>query len=446
MLHYNRLIVSFILLFCLLTLSAFIFPNVLWFFILLLALWGLIFLRTCKAYGPAYQNMEKLLKQIEPYITVTKLEMLPELIKSTYEQFDRERSELEMTIKNNETEIEELRKLKKSLDELCPVHIPVDLDGRWDALIAREWGKVNKDALENLNTIKLMNDQNHEFIAEVIQEFGAQQDTFTTFSQKYRINMEEYTRKAENAKKAVLDELDHSSKKIEETFAQFIQVEDITEKIKMISLNLSIEASKVRGSESFSFLARELRRLAQSTDETIKSMSLSIKDTVVSMKNSREDQVRDLNTMDVILQEFEKLLKEYDDASGKLHEYMRRAIDRINTNQEEQKTILLNFFKTLQQIAITKEELDHKLTYYGIFLKQTNEYVQRVLRSEKQCRGTACPQRRAMLEELSKIANTDEERRMVNEVFKEYLDEDREAQHGSLSGALKGDSNDFISF
>jgi len=443
---YNRLLLSFLFIFCFLTLSAFIFPRGVWFCILLLALWGLAFIRTCKAYGSANQNMEQLLKQIEPYAAVTNLEMLPEVIKSTSEQFDRERSELERTIKNNEVELEELRKLKNSLNELCPVHIPVDISGRWDALIDREWGKVNKDALDNLNTIKLMNDQNQEFISEVIKEFGEQQNTFTSFSQKYRVNMEEYTRKAETAKRAVLDELANSSKKIEDTFAQFIQIEDITEKIKMISLNLSIEASKVRGSESFSFLARELRRLAQSTEETIKGISVSIKETVVSMKNSREDQVRDLTTMDSILQEFEKLLKEYDDASEKLHSYMRRAIDRINTNQEEQKTILLNFFKTLQQIAITKEELEHKLEYYGVFLKLTNEYVQKALRTEKQCLGTACPQRKVFLEELSKIANTDEERRMVNDLFKELLDEDREAQHGSLAGALVTDSNDFISF
>jgi len=390
--------------------------------------------------------MEQVLKHIQFYVGSTNTEMLQEDITNAFEQFRREKAELEKKITSYEVELEELRKLKNSLNELCPVHIPVDISGRWDALIDREWGKVNKDSLDNLNTIKLMNDQNHEFITEVIKEFEEQQNNFTSFSQKYRVNMEEYTKKAETAKRAVLDELAHSSKKIEDTFAQFIQVEDITEKIKMISLNLSIEASKVRGSESFSFLARELRRLAQSTEETIKGISTSIKDTVISMKNSREDQVRDLTTMDSILQEFENLLKEYDDASSKLHVYMRRAIERINTNQEDQKTILLNFFKTLQQIAIVKEELEHKVHYYDIFVRQTNEYVQKVLRSDKQCRGTACPQRRAVMEELAKIANTDEERRMVNELFKELLGEDREAQHGSLAGAFNSDSNDFISF
>uniref|UniRef100_A0A7C3IJS0 Uncharacterized protein n=1 Tax=Gracilinema caldarium TaxID=215591 RepID=A0A7C3IJS0_9SPIR len=390
--------------------------------------------------------MEQVLNHIQAHVGSTNTAMLPEDITKAFEQFRREKAALEKNIKTYEEELKGLRQLKNSVDELCPVHVPVDISGRWNALIDREWDKVNKDALDNLNTIKLMNDQNQEFISEVIKEFGEQQNTFTSFSQKYRVNMEEYARNAETAKKAVLDELDHSSQKIEDTFAQFIQVEDITEKIKMISLNLSIEASKVRGSESFSFLARELRRLAQSTEETIKGISTSIKDTVVSMKHSREDQVRDLTTMDSILQEFEKLLKEYDDASGKLHTYMRRAIDRININQEDQKTILLNFFKTLQQIAITKEELEHKVQYYEIFVRQTNEYVQKVLRSDKQCRGTACPQRRAVMDELAKIANTDEERRMVNELFKELLGEDREAQHGSLAGALKGDSNDFISF
>lgn len=435
--------------------SFLVFRPGLWIFLSLLPIWALFKMRAdwqTRRYLLYMEQMMVDIKSILPEaigdagLAVSDPKEICTSIREILKTIFDEKARLELQLQEAERKADAFVEYKQSLDTLCPVHIPVDIDSRWNALIDREWGVVNKEALENLNKIKLMNDQNQEFISEVIREFGEQQSTFTDFSQRYRVNMEEYAKRAEGAKKAVLEELGRSSKKIEETFAQFSQVEDVTEKIKMISLNLSIEASKVRGAESFSFLARELRRLAQSTEETTKGISLSIKDTVTSMKKSREEQVRDLYTMDSILQEFETLLKEYDDASGKLHAYMRRAIDRINENQEEQKTILLNFFRTLQQIAITKEELEHQIAFYSIFLKQTNEYVHKVLRSDKQCRGTSCPQRRYVLEELAKIANTDEERRMVNSLFKELLGEDREADHGTLGGSLVSDSNDFISF
>lgn len=422
----------------------FLFPPGLWVSIAMFLIWGVFSIIEDRSKTRELHDIEEYLSKVAELFDLSPQDknQLCLLIGQKLNDLHDERTQLLSRIQELESRLGPQSQHLQAMDELCPVHIPVDIGKRWDALIDREWGVVNKEALENLNTIKLMNDENQEFITEVIHEFGEHQETFTEFSQKYRINMEEYSKKAEGAKRAVLDELGQSSKKIEETFAQFGQVEDITEKIKMISLNLSIEASKVRGADAFSLLARELRRLAQSTDETIKGLSSSIKNTVEAMNKSREMQVRDLSTMDSILQQFELLLTQYDEASSKLHAYMRRAIDRINGNQEAQKAILLNFFKTLQRIAITKEELEHQIQYYGIFVRNTNDYVQRVLRVNKQCKGSACPQRKAMLEELAKIANTDEERKMVNEFFKELLGEDREAAHGTLVS----DSNDFISF
>ena len=426
-------------------------PHLVWLNVGLLCIWGLSLFRIRRLYLKKMEYLDSIKSELNEVLVLfgrprgTVYENIADIatqLKQQFEQFEHEKAVLEARLGDLQKKADELDRFNQSLDSLCPVHLPIDIESRWAALIEREWGQVNKEALGNLNAIKLMNDQNLEFISEVIGEFGEQQENFSTFSQKYRINMEEYSRRAEGAKKAVLNELAQSSLKIEKTFAQFSQIEDITEKIKMISLNLNIEASKVRGSEAFSFLARELRRLALSTEDSIKTISLSIKDTVGEMKRSQEEQVRDLSTMDAILLEFEQILKEYDNASENLRTYMRRAMDRINSNQEEQKAILLNFFKTLQQVAITKEELEHQVAYYGIFMRQTNEYVQKILRSEKKCLGPSCPQRRAALQELSRIANTDEERRMVNDLFKELLGEDREAEHGTLVG----DANDFISF
>jgi hypothetical protein len=418
---------------------------------ILLSLWGLWFIRFIlnnlrqeKSLRNSIEELYALLdgKYELVHNNIGALSHVSSALQNRFSSLLKEKADLEDRFMELQAERNLLFSIKQKLSTLCAVHIPVDIGARWDALVEREWGKVNKAALDHLNSIKFMNEQNQEFITEVFKEFGDQQVIFIDFSKKYKEKMEEYSREAEDAKKHIMDELINSSTKIEEAFQQFDLIEDIAEKIKMISLNLSIEASKIRGAESFSLLARELRKLAQSTDESAKTIKEKIHITINSLKTSREDEIKNLSTIDTILQEFEGLLVNYDKATEKLNDYMQKAIERINANQKEQKEILLKFFKTLQQIAIVKEELDHQIGYYNIFLHKTNEFVQNHYRNDSTCFNTSCSQKREMLEKLAAIANTDEERRMVNELFKEMLNEDRETEHGTLVQ----DSNDFISF
>ncbi|WP_304226479.1 hypothetical protein [Gracilinema caldarium] len=448
---YPHLLISFSFISIVGIVSIFLFPQLSWISWVFFFLWGIVVIVHIRKSSCAEKTVYTLLEELSSLVHTfgkndianqSDISTISSDIKTILSNLLDNNSDLRSKIKKMESDLNNLLILKKELESLCPVHIPIDIEARWNNLIEREWGIVNKDALANLNEIKLMYDQNQEFITEVFREFGEHQEAFIDFSRKYKDKIVQYTEQAGIAKKNILEALSYSSSKIEETFKQFTQVEDIAEKIKMISLNLSIEASKVRGAESFSLLARELRKLAQSTEENTKLISNAIKATVNSMRSSREDEINNLSSIDTILNEFEGLLTEYDTASGKLQSYMRKAIERIQKNQLEQQTILLKFFKTLQQIAIVKEELEHQVQFYGIFLKLTNEYVQKAIRTNKSCLGVECPQRRFMLDELVKITNTDEERKLVNELFKELLNEDREAEHGTLVS----DANDFINF
>ncbi|AEJ20456.1 hypothetical protein Spica_2345 [Gracilinema caldarium DSM 7334] len=453
MTKYNQLIIFSLLLLIFCVFSLLFIPMLLWVFLIGFGIWMFFFIRTSKnllrEIEISRDALKKVFQSVEPDVNlhditdfISSYVTISDSIVSKIQALQQENRDIHEKVTRLQTEMESLHYTNPEIEHLCSLHIPIDIKDRWQMMIQREWGKVNQDALKNLNDIKRMNDENQEFISEVFREFGVQQATFTDFTKKYQQTMQSYTQRATHARNAITEDLKNSAHKIEETFHQFSLIEDITEKIRMISLNLSIEASKVRGAESFSFLARELRRLSQNTEETLKGIGISIAEAIQELNKSRSSQEKELRTLDEVLQQFQGLLKEYDTASEKLSVYMQKSIERINTNQVEQKTILLQFFTALQQIAIVKEELEHQVSYYFIFLEKANEYVQKILRNSKTCKGFACPQRRAMLEELAKIANTDEERRMVNDLFDEFLNEDREADHGSLVG----DINDFISF
>ena len=346
----------------------------------------------------------------------------------------REFEELKANMECLESVKNKLIDYQTALDPLCSVHLPVDLTPRWNAMIESNWSVVSKEALVSLDKIKSMNDQNQEFIQDLEKEFGIQQDNFIEFSEIYSKNITDYARKAGIIRTSFMQSIESSSSRIEETFASFGKVVEIIERIKMISLNMSIEASKVRGSDAFYFLARELRKLATDTEETLSGITMIIQTTLETMHTSKDKQTKEFMAMDEVVQQFEKTLDNYKQTSSKLAEFIQKAIYQIDKNQESQRLILLEFFKNLQRIAIVKEEFEHRIKFESIILDKVNNVIYNLVRKDKPCAGTDCAYRREALEALAKIANTDAERQFVNELFKEYLNEDREQEHGTIGG------------
>lgn len=330
--------------------------------------------------------------------------------------------------------------VEQALGTLCSVHLPLDIGPQWDAMIEKDWSIISSETLESLNKIKLMNEQNQEFVQQVVKEFGVQQNNFAEFSETYSRVITDYAKKAGLIKSSFFEDIESSSNRIEETFAKFGKVVEITERIKMISLNMSIEASKVRGSEAFYLLARELRKLAADTEETLSGITMIIQTTIESMRASKEKQTKDFLVMDETIQQFEKTLDDYKSTSTKLAEFIQKAINQIDVNQMSQRAILLDFFKSLQRIAIVKEEFEHRIQFDSLMLEKTNEVIEQLVRKDKICGGFSCEGRRQLLDKLAAIANTDEERKFVNELYKKLLNEDREEEHGTI-----GDK-DFIQF
>ncbi|HPQ00627.1 MAG TPA: hypothetical protein PLK03_07120 [Termitinemataceae bacterium] len=358
------------------------------------------------------------------------------------EKLNQEKQALQDEIELLHKKYAELEKTYRSLSELCPVHLPLDIGEEWREMIYTKWGNATTEALHNLERLKSLNDQNQNFIKDVQNEFGAHQEAFSRFSHEYRSSLEEYTSQAQKTEENILNKLEYSAKRIADTFDRFYQVMDVTEKIKMISLNLSIEASRLHGANPFAHLARELRKLAQSTEETLGSIGQSIRDTHEFIQRSQKEQKKDLLSLGTILEELQKLIFRFEETSEKLSQYMQKAVNHIEQNQGEQKNILLHFFTTLQNLAIVKEELDHQAHFIDLFLREVNDYMEKHFRFNQSCPGPNCPQRRKVLAELASLATTDGERRMVNQLFKEMLGEDREVVHGTLSV----NQEQFISF
>ena len=330
--------------------------------------------------------------------------------------------------------------VEQALIGLCCVRLPLDIGPQWDAMIEKDWSLISSETLESLNKMKIMNEQNQEFVQQVVKEFGVQQDNFAEFSETYSKGITDYAKKVGFIKSSFFEDIEASSSRIEETFAKFGEVTEITERIKMISLNMSIEASKVRGSEAFYLLARELRKLAVDTEETLRGITMIIQATIESMRASKEKQIREFMVMDTTIQQFINTLENYKLTSAKLAEFIQKAINQIDGNQSSQRSILLDFFKNLQRIAIIKEEFEHRIQFDSIMLAKTNEVIEQLVRKDRVCGNDACSGRRWLLEELAAIANTDEERKFVNELFKTLLNEDREEEHGTI------EDKDFIQF
>jgi len=328
--------------------------------------------------------------------------------------------------------------LEKELQSLCSIHLPLEVTDKWKDVASERWDSVSKDTLESLGQIKGMEDSNVRFVQEVITQFQRQQNSYENYTESYQESLKQYFSKVEGIRDAYERDVDASTQEVQNAFAQFQQITDIVGRIKLISLNMSIEASKVKGSGAFGLLARELRRLAEHTEETLKRISQRIQTTLEELEKSKEKQIHEFATIIGVVDHFKEISSQYDKTTIELTEYIHRAIHQIESNQEKERGMLMRFFQNLQNIAIYKEELTHVINYQKTFLERVNGIVQRVVRDLQVCRGEACPDRREALEILASMVTTDEERRFINALYKEYLGIDREEIHGRVSESKEG--------
>ncbi|HOV38664.1 MAG TPA: hypothetical protein PLG79_08080 [Spirochaetales bacterium] len=339
-----------------------------------------------------------------------------------------------------ETQSEELAAVLEQLRSLCSIHLPIDITSDWSSRIEKSWDSLSTETLESLSHIKDMQDSSSRFIEEMVKQFQIQQDSHKTYAETYQNSLKQYFDRVEGICSYYIRDLDSTTVQISNTFSLFNQIADIVERIKLISLNMSIEASKVKGTGAFSLLARELRRLAEHTEESIKNITQRIEGTLREVEASKEKQIHEFGDMMGIIEHFKEISLQYDETTATLTQYIQKAITQIEDNQQQEKTILMQFFKNMQDIAIQKEELNHIILYQHSFLRRANEIVQHFVRDTQICRGEACPDREEALKQLAALITTNTERIFLKELYRSLLgrelEESREPMHATDEGIV----------
>ncbi|MFQ3620708.1 MAG: methyl-accepting chemotaxis protein [Spirochaetales bacterium] len=359
------------------------------------------------------------------------VESLCTVMHHVVEQYGAEKEKLQSSS-------QKAKQYKERLQSLCSIHVPVELTDKWQQVATNRWDAVSSDTLDSLSHIKEMEDSSSRFVQEVIHQFKRQQNSYEVYTESYQESLKEYFAKVEGIRDAYIRDLDTSTQEVQNAFSQFQQITDIVGRIKLISLNMSIEASKVKGSSAFGLLARELRRLAEHTEDTLKRISQRIQSTLQEVAQNKEKQIQEFATIIGVIDHFKEISTKYDKTTIEMTKYIDLAIHQIESNQEQERAMLMRFFQNLQNIAIYKEELSHLIQYQKAFLEKTNGLVQEIVREDKLCRGVGCPDRKEALELLASFVTTDQEREFINQLFKEYLDIDREEAHGKLQEASEG--------
>ncbi len=383
-------------------------------------------------------RMEEVKKEADKEGTAEKLEKIRSFTTELLRIMERLLEFLTPQLSQSTKLAQESSTIKTELQGLCSIHLPVDVTDKWKDIATGRWDSVSANTLESLSQIKEVEDSNVRFVQEVITQFNKQQVSYENYTESYQESLQQYFSKVEGIRGAYERDLNASTQEVQNAFAQFQQITDIVGRIKLISLNMSIEASKVKGSGAFGLLARELRRLAEHTEDTLKQISQRIQTTLEQVEANKVKQIQEFASIFGIVDHFKEISSKYDKTTTELTEYIQRAIHKIEDNQKEARNMLMRFFQNLQNLAIYKEELLHMIQYQKAFLEQVNGIVQRVVRDLQLCRGAACPDRREALELLASIVTTDEERQFVNELFKEYLGIDREESHGRLTESKEG--------
>ncbi len=336
------------------------------------------------------------------------------------------------------TDKETLETIKREVGTLCSISTPLAIADEWSTRIQGQWDRLSNETIGSLEVIKGMQTSSSAFVEEVEREVLIRLDTSRSHEERYREGFHAYAGRVQTIKESYVRDIEKSTSQIKHSFSVLNQIVDIVERIKLISLNMSIEASKVKQGNAFGLLARELRALADHTEDTIKSMVAGIQTTLGEVESNRAKQTSEFADIIDAVERFRILSEEYGGTADELTRYMKRAIGEIEANQGKQKEVLLSFFKSLQEVAIRKEELNHVILYQNRFLSRAFGVLHQLHETVPSFNDGSCPDEDLGLDELAAVVTTDNERIFVNELFKRIRGVDREILHGAIPEAING--------
>jgi len=313
---------------------------------------------------------------------------------------------------------------------ICPTYTCLEISKEWKKKIEEVFEKSLNDTFKKITFIKEINESNSKLIKDTVDSFVQQQKNSSLFLLKQKQGLKEFFSHIEDVESKFFNYLEEYSKEFDKIGAIIKNIQNISETMKMVSLNMNIEASKTHGNKAFNILAKELHNLSQKTENFANEVEKEVKFSLIKMREEKEKQLIELEKLHELINISKSITSEYDENIQHLNKSLSELISKINENNERNKTLIFDLFKSFQEVSITKEELGHKDFFISKKIEEINTALLNLLEQKKLCVGEEqnYENRKKILHELLSIISTKREKEFLEELYIKYLNEKLEEE------------------
>jgi hypothetical protein len=310
-----------------------------------------------------------------------------------------------------------LKMLHNKLETLCPVHLPLDLADEWqnfiDVRFDASFGAV-KNAIQSIQKIQEDSIEYVQYVLAILKGFkdkrAIQYEEMIGFYSKMRNSQESFAK--------YLSTVSQTFQYIKEIL---VQVEEITDKINILSLNMSIEANKLTGNNVFSVIAKELHIFSEQTIKHFEPIRKTIEQNLNVIEEKKKEEQDAIQQIQEFINLSENLINEYE----KNIDQFTKLVDSVSKNlvkqDEDVKSNIFQQFEDLQKLVIIREQISHRDAFNKDIIDRVNNIIQQLIREHKICDGINCQYRIDSFKLLESLITTADEREFLNMLYKKYL-------------------------
>lgn len=189
-------------------------------------------------------------------------------------------------------------------------------------------------------------------------------------------------------------------------------IEDLAEQVKVISINVRIEAARIKDSGGFKVLGEDITNFADKTSLFAKTTDDNIQHTLTVIENLREELSGKLGNVSNMVQSMYKKVNPFEEILEKSANSLKEVIDDLNKVSGELNSNLKLSLGNLQYQDVTSQETAHIIDFLKN-IEETNTHSKEL--DEKLSLEEKNKIKRDILVYLDKISTTGNEAKMISE-------------------------------
>lgn len=194
-------------------------------------------------------------------------------------------------------------------------------------------------------------------------------------------------------------------------------IEDLAEQVKVISINVRIEAARIKDSGGFKVLGEDITNFADKTTMFAQSTNDRIQNTLTDIENLKTDLSKKLSIVKDMVNNMYKKINPFEEILERSSMSLRDVINDLNKVSGELNTNLKQSLGNLQYQDVTKQESEHIIEFFQNIIS-TNNSITDLDSFLDENDKTAL--KKEVLQYLDKISTTGNEADKIEKYAKEW--------------------------